>query len=517
VITYRRCHGVLVAFGVFIAALLLTLNAMSPAGRRILKVQGVDSVGYFATAHSLLFDLDFDLTNEYGILRPEESKYNAIRPETGRPGSPWPIGYSLLQIPALSLGTLVDYLARNPADGYSQYAISFYYLGNIVLVTIGLICLFQFLYAFTSSQLPSVSEARRLWTCLGVTVLLWSSTTLGYATFASTSHVGGFMAVAVLVRVWWHVRDSERLWHWFLLGLCGGLAVLSRWQNALLLALPVLYDILGWRPSTALRSALDWRWLRTRLLFAGVAIACLIPQFIQWKAIYGRYVTNPHGDSFIQLPPSFIPNVLFSARHGWFIWTPITILCVIGLLYGCYRAHRAFVPLTTVLFLEIALLGSLPKMWHASEAFGMRTLTCSLSIAALGLAWLVVNVARRRAALALGVVLVACVLYTFLFAVQYRLDLLPRRDWLTSDELVRDKIFLRQAYERQKHVRLAKALLGEGRPDRAIEVLESAQRRHGDSRFLLQSLTDAYRATGRQHEAEQARQRLQALLDRRLY
>jgi predicted Zn-dependent protease len=109
------------------------------------------------------------------------------------------------------------------------------------------------------------------------------------------------------------------------------------------------------------------------------------------------------------------------------------------------------------------------------------------------------------------------VLYTFLFAVQYRLDFLPRRDWLTSDELVRDKIFLRQAYERQKHVRLAKALLGEGRPDRAIEVLESAQRRHGDSRFLLQSLTDAYRATGRQREAEQARQRLQALLDRRLY
>jgi hypothetical protein len=147
----------------------------------------------------------------------------------------------------------------------------------------------------------------------------------------------------------------------------------------------------------------------------------------------------------------------------------------------------------------------------------MRTLTCSLSIAALGLAWLVLNVSRRRAMVALGVVLVACMLYTFVFAAQYRLDLLPKQDWLTSDELLRDKIFLKQAYERQKQVRLANVLLGEGRPDRAIDVLESAQRRHGDSRFLLRSLTDAYLATGRQQEAEQARRRLQALLDRRLY
>lgn len=516
VITYRRCHGIIVAFGVFIATLLLALNAMSPAGRPILKVRGVDSVGYFATAHSLLFDLDFDLTDEYAVLRPEESKFNAIRPETGLPGSPWPIGYSLLQVPFLSLGTFVDYLAQNPTDGYSRYAIAFYYLGNVVLVTIGLVCLFQFLCAFTGSQLPSVSETRKLWTCLAVTFLLWSSTTLGYNTFSSTSHVAGFMAVAMMVRVWWHIRDSDRPWHWVLLGFCGGLAVLGRWQNALVLLLPLLYDILGWHPATALSSAFDWRWLRARLLFAGVATACLVPQFIQWKTIYGRYVTNPHGGDSIQFPPWFAPNVLFSTRHGWFIWTPIVALCVLGLLYGCYRAHRVFVPLTTVLLLEVALVGSLAKNWDAGQAFGMRMLTCSLSIVGLGLLWLV-HVARRRALVSLGVAVVACMLYTFLFAVQYRMDLLPKRDWLTSDELLRDKIFLKQAYERQKQVRLANALLDEGRPDRAIEALESAQRRYGDSRFLLQSLIESYRVTGKQQEAGQARQRLQALLDRRLY
>jgi hypothetical protein len=243
--TDRHCRGIIVGFGVFVAALLLAINALSPADRPIIKVSGADSVAYFATAHSLLFDFDFDLTNENAILRP--THYVGVRPQTGLPGSPWPIGYSLLQVPFLALGTVVDYLARNPTDGYSRYAVTFYYLGNVVLMTIGLIGLFSFLDAFTRRQLPAVSETRRLWTCLAVTLVLWPSTTLGYHTFASLSHVAGFMAVTLMLLVWWHVKDRNRPWEWVLVGVCGGLTILCRWQNALLLLWPFLYDLWGWR------------------------------------------------------------------------------------------------------------------------------------------------------------------------------------------------------------------------------------------------------------------------------
>jgi hypothetical protein len=515
-ITHRRAHGIIVAFGFLVAALLLAIDALSPADRPVFKVSGTDAVGYFATAHSLLFDFDFDLTNEYAFLRPRESSYAAIRAETGRPGSPWPIGYSLLQVPFLALGTFVDYLGQNPADGYSRYALTFYYLGNVAFMTIGLVCLFQFLYAFTGRELPTVSETRRLWSSLVVTLLLWPSTTLGYYTFSSMSHVAGFMTVTLMVLVWWHVKDRDRPWEWVLLGVAGGLTILCRWQNALLLLWPLLYDLWEWRASASPRRSLNWPWLRARLLFASAAAACLIPQFIQWKVIYGSYVTNPHGADFVQFPPWFVPNVLLSTRHGWFTWTPVVAVCVLGLLYGCYRAPRVFIPLTTVLFLEVAVMGSLPTVWHVGEAFGMRTLTCTLGIAALGLAWLALHASPRKL-VSLGVVVAACTLYTVVFAVQYRMDLLPKQDWLTSEELVRDKIFLRQAYERQKQVRLANALLREGRSAPAIAVLETAERRYGDSRFLLEILTEAYAATGRTEEAGRVQQRLQALLDRRLY
>jgi hypothetical protein len=41
-----------------------------------------------------------------------------------------------------------------------------------------------------------------------------------------------------------------------------------------------------------------------------------------------------------------------------------------------------------------------------------------------------------------------CAIYTTLFAVQYRLDLVPKIGTLTTSELLWDKLSLRQAYRR---------------------------------------------------------------------
>src|SRR5262249_22307431 len=152
------------------------------------------------------------------------------------------------------------------------------------------------------------------------------------------------------------------------------------------------------------------------------------------------YLHIPHAGGFLQSPPWFVPNVLVSTRHGWFTWTPIVVLGMIGLLFGCYRAGRIFIPLTTVLFFEVAVLGTSAASWHMAESFGMRALTCTLAIPALGLVWLLFHASPRYLVLLSSAVAI-CTLYSVLFAAQYRLDLLPKQDWLTSQELIWDKIF----------------------------------------------------------------------------
>src|SRR6266511_3929399 len=82
--------------GQALTTVLIVANKFEPGGRRIIKIGGIDAVAYYGTAHSLLFDRDFDLTNQYAVLKPTPNRFMAVRPETGLPGSTWAIGYSLL-------------------------------------------------------------------------------------------------------------------------------------------------------------------------------------------------------------------------------------------------------------------------------------------------------------------------------------------------------------------------------------------------------------------------------------
>jgi len=113
----------IVVFGLGLASALFFLQRAPVGGRSIVKITGVDAVYYFATAHSLLFDRDYDLTDEFQFLEPHQLVFRTQgRPTTGKPESPFAIGYPILSIPFLATGTAVDALAGRPADGYSQSA-----------------------------------------------------------------------------------------------------------------------------------------------------------------------------------------------------------------------------------------------------------------------------------------------------------------------------------------------------------------------------------------------------------
>jgi hypothetical protein len=105
-----------------------------------------------------------------------------------------------------------------------------------------------------------------------------------------------------------------------------------RWQSLLFIAVPVTYDFLHIRG----RPQWNLKWLWPRPLAGIVMMIVVLPQFLEWHAIYGRYLVIQQGPDFLQFPPRYTLNVLFSSRHGWFVWTPVFGLCVAGLIY-CRR------------------------------------------------------------------------------------------------------------------------------------------------------------------------------------
>lgn len=501
------CLRIILAFSITLTIAFVSLDRLAPAGRRLVKIRGEDPVAYFGIAHSVLFDRDFNLNNEYARMPPDGRFWTATRPETGLPGSPWGLGYSLLEVPLLALGTGVDAIAGNPADGYSQWAVFFYCIGSLLMASGGMTALFVLLRSAGDFLQAGQSERNSAW-ALFVAFAVFFGTNVGYYAFSQMSHSSTFLFAALFLAIWWRVRESERVRDWLMLGLAGGFLSICRWQDVLYLGGPLLFDLFG-------AGRLKWpAWLRNRLVYAAGIGLCWVPQILEWKAIYGKYLTIPQGGGIFSFPPPHMLQVLFSSQGGWFVWTPIALLGAAGLAIGAVRFPRVYLPWIIVLVLQTAVVGSV-WFWHGAESFGARYLLSSTPLIGLGImtALILAPVPLRRG---LAVVCFVCCVFTSVFAVQYRFDLVPTETTLTFSELVTDKLRLPAVKERKAAARQALELLTAGDSESAIRILRGAQSL-GEDRTVDQYLEKAYRAAGNTAEADAAALRSRKFLDSRLY
>jgi hypothetical protein len=502
----RSSYIVLIGFTVLLLITFLTLDHIAPAGRRLAKIAGFDPVNYFDIAHSLLFDHDFNLNNEFTRIKPDGPLWSAIQPNTGLPGSVWGVGYSVLEVPFLALGVAADAIAGNPPDGFSKFSILAYCLGNVVMSGLGLMALFALLYRVGESwNIPKDLAAGY---SLLVTLVIFFGTNVGYYTFSQLAHASTFLFASMFVGRWWDIRCSNRSGSWFLLGLIGGFLSICRWQDILFLGGPLVFDLMGPELRTDFRA-----WLRSRALYAAAAGLCWIPQIAEWKIIYGKYLTIPQGDGFFAFPPHFIWEVMMSSRNGWFIWTPLAFVGVLGLLYGATKHAREFVPWIVVLALELIVVGSMPT-WHGFDSFSSRYLLSTAPLIAMGLFTLLweASPAMRKGLIAASLVFCA---YTMLFALQFRLSLIPTNSTLTTTELFTDKLRLFQVRQRKTAVATARQFLQGGNFNAAIQTLEGVADL-GKDRDVLESLAEAYSAAGKLEQAGDTRRQLKEFLNSRL-
>jgi len=491
---------------VLLAAVFVVGDWMAPAGRRLAKIDGDDPPMYFDVCHALLFHGSFDLAPEYLRVRPAADLVTPISPITGHRTSPFPIGYSILAIPFLAAGTVVDAIAGNPADGFSHYAVLSYCLTNVVLTGLGLIGLFTFLYEAASSW-DGVSPARANILALATTFAVFFGTSVGYYAFSEMSHAATFLTGSVFLAWWWRVREQTDVRSWAILGLLAGAVSLARWQDIFFVGAPLLCDLMaGW-------SAISLR-IRSRVVYAAVIALCGVPQMLEWKFMFGKYLTVPQGASFFVFPPPFIPNVLFSSEHGWFIWTPLALIGLLGLIAGAMQAPRVFAPWIAAIALEVGLIASLPLTWHGGPGFGNRYMTSSSAVIGLGLLFLLCRSARPVRILVATVAAVCCV-FSVLFAVQFRLDLIPKLDRLTPAELFADKLNMFQVRRQTLAAQQADNLIFGGAPAQAVKILQAAA--DPPNPGVLSELTKAYRAMGQETKAQETEKRLHELLGTRLF
>jgi hypothetical protein len=416
-------------------ALLVLLFACSlPAVTA--RLYSSDEVEYFSYLRSLWFDRDVSFENEYQYFYDHQIAQSAdfhrtfleLETPAGRRINYGTMGCAVLWSPFYAVGDIVARVAhatgRDVAvDGYSRpyvaavaYGSAFYGFATIVL---------------------GIAAARRL---LGTGALssglaVWAGTPLLFYMYIAPpfSHACSAFAVALFVTVWLHVRDRWTPGGCAALGLSGALLAMVREQDALFTLGPAL-DFMLTHVARARTPAATRAMNRTAL--AAAATGCLafaagyLPQLIAYQALNGRPRPSELVTRKMNWAAPHALQVLASPEHGFFIWTPLAVLGVAGLVLLAVRRdadrRRIGACMLLMVLLQVYVSGAV-ESWTVAGAFGQRRFVSVSMLLVVGLAALRQAFRARTSRTLLNVAIMLCVWWNVALMAAFGTKLMDRQ------------------------------------------------------------------------------------------
>jgi hypothetical protein len=340
-----------------------------------------DALHHYVQLRSAVFDRDVKFTNEYlrlygpGAGQDSETDWIVKTNASGHIRNYMPVGPAILWGPLFLLAAAGVWLANllgagYPLDGYGRVFQASAGFSGILAASAGA----WFAYLTAASL---VSRRAAIWATLAVWL---SSSALYYSVISPTySHAASMFAVSGLWLAFVRTRDRDDLARYALLGALAGIAAMMRWQDAILVGVP-LWDALATRARTG------WTGVAARaaVTIAAAALA-FAPQSIVWQLLYGHPLTIPQGPSFMKWGSPALWQVLISDNHGLFSWTPVLLLAVAGVVLLVRRDARLGVPAAAFLAASWYVNASVADWW-GGEAFGGRRFVACFPVFVLGTA-----------------------------------------------------------------------------------------------------------------------------------
>jgi len=399
-----------------------------------------DAVHYFVYLRSLVFDRDLQFHNDYvrlyGLTHPVPGVAWIYEPlPTGYIRNVMPVGPAIAWAPLYLLVSGAVALLRwfgvdYPLDGFAPLYQASAGFSGILAATGG---------AWISYLIAARWYGRRA--AIWATLAIWlGASPLYYSLVSPTySHALSMFTNAAVFLVWMNTRDRADVARFLLLGAMIGGAALVRWQEATLIALPILDAIRLFAGETATRLERARRCGVRLICTALAALLVFLPQIAVWQVIYGRPILIPQGDSFMRWTDPALAAVLFSDYHGLFTWTPIVALAVCGLVplwKRDRRVARSIIVLLVLAWYTNAAVGD----WWAGEAFGSRRFVGCAALFVLALSALFERVQRLGAVVTIVALAVSL---NLLLLLQYQLFLRGLRNIAPYPEGIYGLVFAR--------------------------------------------------------------------------
>ncbi len=309
-------------------------------------------------------------------------------------------GVAVMQLPFFLAGHAVTLMSDQPADGFSKWYMIFTCLGAIFWLGIGLLYLRKFLTLHGANEGHSAFLLYVI--CFG--------TNLFYYTIIEPcmSHLYSFSLVCMFLyfgKKWIDGNDKTAA---LKAALAFGMIALVRPVN-ILIAIWLVYESGGLLPIWKRKLEL----LKSTKHLVLSAVFVLAPFFIQmiiWKIQTGNWFVNSYGEEAFHFTQPHVIDFLFSYKKGMFVYLPITLIALFGLIplwkKESGKALIAFAFLAIVIYIL-----SCWWMWYYGGSFGTRVIVEFLPVFALLLYHLLKGI--KLQAVKIGVISLVVVLTLF--------------------------------------------------------------------------------------------------------
>lgn len=327
-----------------------------------------DVMGYYlylpaAFIYKDLAQLKFKdkIINQY---RPTAGFYQAfLHEKSGNFVMKYPIGLAVLYSPFFAIAHAYALVSDYPPDGFSfpyQMAISW---GSILVAILGLWMARKVLRFY----FDEVSSA--------ITLLLVAIATnyLNYTAIDGAmahNYVFTLYTLLVWLTIKWYGQPT--FWKSIGIGLCIGLAALSRPTDLLCCLIPILWGVSSWDD---FRHRLQYwllHWQKIALTFLAVIVVGSI-QLLYWKSIAGEWIVYSYEDQGFSWLRPHIKNVLISYRKGWLVYTPVMLLALIG-FFPLFKKYKSLFWACLIFFFINFYVVAAWDIWAYGGAFGQRAL-----------------------------------------------------------------------------------------------------------------------------------------------
>jgi len=359
------------------------------------KIIAADVVSYYAylPATFIFHDLKLEKreTFDKGIFWPEDlPDGNKVIKTT--------MGMSFLYAPFFFLSHGTAKLLGMEAYGFSAIYKIGLLIGVLVYFFLGLFFLQKILLRYFPDKLVALT-----------TIVIALGTNLLYYTGreGTMTHLYNFALINLFVYLSVRWYEKQKFPVLLLLGALAGLITLIRPSNIVILLFFFLYQVYSWRTFIQrikmVFSRFHW------FLAMGLAFVLIwVPQMIYWYSVTGNLFVDSYPDErFYFGNPHFI-DCLFSYRKGWFVYTPVMLLSVLGMPL-LFKRMKEFGFAISVFFLSATYIIVSWWCWWYGGSFGMRAFVDYYGILAIPIALLFSELIKIRKKFFAIVVLITCI------------------------------------------------------------------------------------------------------------